>query len=61
MKVKYYDIDKTFLCEYVMNEGDCTISFNGGHGYELLKDNTKLYEFKNGPYFGQSEDKEWIK
>jgi hypothetical protein len=32
----------------------------GGHGYEILEDNTKILEVKNGPYLGASEDRKRI-
>ena len=43
---------------------DTLISLNCGHGYEILEDNTKVLEVKNGPYPGAEVDRrriEWPK
>ena len=55
-----YDINNLPIEEIILNTGDCVITFNGGHSYEIIEDFTKVYEFKNGPYFGQDIDKEFI-
>ena len=55
-----YDIDDTLLCEHIVKAGDITITLEGGHGYEIMEDNTMVYEFKTGPYEGQSLDKVFI-
>jgi hypothetical protein len=60
VKVFLYDMDQTLLAEEVLNPGDCTISFRGGHNYLCLEDNTAVYEYKTGPYYGQELDKEFI-
>ena len=31
------------------------------HTYEILEDNTLVYEYKTGPYLGIKKDKEFIK
>ena len=33
----------------------------GGHTYSILEDDTVIYEYKTGPYFGQTLDKEFIR
>ena len=60
VKVFYYDLDDTLLYTDILEEGDCTITFNGGHTYESLREGTCVYEFKNGPYLGQEKDKVFI-
>ena len=60
VKVSLFDLDHTLLTEEILNEGDCTITFHGGHNYLCLEDNTVVYEYKTGPYNGQSLDKEFI-
>ncbi len=58
MLVTFYDIDhKTEVNKTKLNRGDCAILLNGGHKVEILEDNTKFYEFKNGPYFGHEKDR----
>lgn len=60
VKVDFYDLDQSFICSEVLTNGDCSITLAGGHGYEILEKDTFIYEFKTGPYFGQSADKIYI-
>ncbi len=60
VEVYYYDLDNNFLKSEILIPGDCTITLQGGHNYKSLEDNTKVYEFKTGPYLGQKLDKEFI-
>jgi cupin fold WbuC family metalloprotein len=55
--VYMYDIDGKFLTEEVINPGDCSITFEGGHTYKALEEDTIVYEFKTGPYMGIENDK----
>lgn len=57
IQVTLYDIDDAIIHKTILKRGDCTVTFGGGHGYECLKNNTKVYEFKTGPYYGQTKDK----
>lgn len=60
IKVTYYDLDRTVLCEKILDAGDCSITLHGGHNYLCLQDDTVIYEFKTGPYNGRDKDKEYI-
>lgn len=60
IKVFHYDLDDTIINEEILNPGDITITFRGGHNYLCLENNSKIYEFKTGPYFGQENDKVFI-
>lgn len=60
IKAFFYDLDDSLILEEEFSEGDCIVSFHAGHGFEVLEDNTILYEVKNGPYFGQKVDKKFI-
>lgn len=60
VKVTLYDLDDTVIATEVIGKGDSTITFAGGHGYEILEDNTVVYEYKTGPYRGQQLDKTFI-
>ena len=55
-----YDIDDQILEEVDIEQGDMTLTFQGGHTYEVLEDNSVVYEYKTGPYYGREMDKEWI-
>ena len=37
------------------------MTFEGGHTYTILEDETIVYEYKTGPYKGQENDKVFIK
>jgi hypothetical protein len=60
VKVYFYDIDGTLLHTDLLAAGDASFTFEGGHNYEILADNTFVYEYKTGPYLGQEFDKEFI-
>ncbi len=60
LKAVLYDLDDSFLTEIILEPGDCIVLFRGGHSLEVLADNTKFYEFKNGPYNGIQTDKQPI-
>lgn len=60
LKAILYDLDDSFLKEIILQPGDCIVLFRGGHALEVLEDNTKFYEFKNGPYYGIETDKQSI-
>tara|TARA_Y100000592_G_C5345626_1_gene256371 strand:- start:305 stop:724 length:420 start_codon:yes stop_codon:yes gene_type:complete len=53
----FYDIDDSVITEKILNTLDASITLKGGHNYEILDDNTLVYEFKTGPYKGQKLDK----
>ena len=60
VKAILYDLDDTKSLEVVLEAGDCMLMFYGGHGFDVLEDNTLFYEFKTGPYMGIENDKESI-
>ncbi len=60
VKVSLYDTDGEFLMDDVLRRGDASITLQGGHTYEILEDDTVVYEYKTGPYQGQDLDKAFI-
>lgn len=60
VKIIMYDLDDTVVHEDILNPGDCSLTFRGGHNYIALDDETLVYEYKTGPYKGQKNDKEFI-
>ena len=42
----------------MIKQGDCSMTFEGGHTYTILEDDTVVYEYKTGPY--QPEDGQGI-
>ena len=56
----FYDLDDKVLVTPVLRVGDASFTLEGGHTYEILEDDTLVYEYKTGPYEGQKLDKEFI-
>ena len=57
-----YDLDQKLLLTSTLREGDCVLTFRGGHGYKGVGspgDTSLVYEFKTGPYLGG--DKSFIR
>ena len=61
VKVHLYDINDKFLTSKTLKPGDVSITFEGGHKLEVLKNNTMIYEHKTGPYEGQKNDLKYLK
>ena len=60
VKVIMYDLDDTIIHEPILNPGDISMTFRGGHNYVALEEDTIVYEYKTGPYTGQKNDKTFI-
>jgi len=56
----FYDIDDSIIAKPILSAGDVSITFAGGHNYLILEDDTIVYEYKTGPYYGQKIDKTFI-
>ena len=57
VKCIFYDLDDSILAEPILKAGDASFTLEGGHTYEILEDNTIVYEYKTGPYEGVQQDK----
>jgi len=60
VEVSFFDTDGTLLEKQIIQRGDCSITFEGGHTYLILEDDTIVYEYKTGPYQGQVLDKVFL-
>ena len=60
VECSFYDTDGTLLETVVIRQGDCSMTFEGGHTYLILEDDTVVYEYKTGPYQGQAMDKVFL-
>jgi cupin fold WbuC family metalloprotein len=60
VKCIFYDIDNTIIATPILKAGDASFTLYGGHNYEILEDDTIVYEYKTGPYEGQALDKTFI-
>ena len=52
-----FDEEQSFIESFTIVEGEFAIFEAGGHGYEILEENTKIIETKNGPFMGVNIDK----
>jgi hypothetical protein len=55
-----YDINDEIIATPILYPGDASFTLQGGHTYEILEDDTLVYEYKTGPYEGQELDKIFI-
>ena len=55
-----YDKNDTIIAVIKLKENNIGIFFTGGHGFEVLSDNTVFYEIKNGEFTRVEEDKKYI-
>jgi len=57
IKAYIYDDSDKLIKTFVLKVNEGLILFSGGHGFDVLEDNTKVIEVKNGPYLGAVEDR----
>ncbi len=57
LKAYFYDNDKNRVCIEVLREGDFVVMYDGGHGFKVLKEDTRFLEVKLGPHEGIEVDK----
>jgi cupin fold WbuC family metalloprotein len=60
VEVSFYDVNGELLEKQTIGPGDCSMTFEGGHTYLILEDDTVVYEYKTGPYQGQELDKVFL-
>lgn len=60
VKAIFYGDDNRILKEVFLYPGDASVTLKGGHNYESMEPGTLVYEFKTGPYTGQTNDKTFI-
>jgi hypothetical protein len=58
VKVFIFDEKKKAIHMQIMLAGQFYVSYMGGHGYEILEDDTIVIENKLGDFIGVDEDKE---
>jgi hypothetical protein len=54
--VTYFDIDDTEIETQIIETGGVSITLHGGHSYKVIE-NSRVLEFKTGPYLGRDADK----
>ena len=58
VKAIIFDEDKNKIDVQIMVAGQFAIFYRGGHGFEILEDDTVIIENKPGDFIGVDEDKE---
>lgn len=56
--ISLFGYGKNLIDKIMLVPGMFCLLFNGGHGFEIIKDDTLIIEIKNGIYQGQEFDKE---
>ena len=57
VKVLLFTEKEEFFQDYILYQGDLAVFGYGGHGYEILEDDTQIIESKNGPFVSVDKDK----
>jgi len=57
MRVTVYTENLDMLDTFDLKEGEMAVFAYGGHGYEILEDDTQVIESKNGPFIDVETDK----
>ncbi len=60
VKCTFFDLDDKIIAEPILYPGDASFTLEGGHTYTILENDTLVYEYKTGPYEGQTMDKTFI-
>ncbi len=58
--VTFYNESKKIIDKFMMGTNMFSILYNGGHGFEILKEDTLMVEVKSGEYTSRVDDKESI-
>lgn len=58
VRADVFDEQRRLAAQVVVKPGECMVLLRGGHGYEILEDDTQVFEIKNGPFLGVEADKE---
>jgi hypothetical protein len=46
VKMYFYDIDDSIIATPILKAGDASFTLYGGHTYQILEDDTIVYEYK---------------
>lgn len=60
VKVTLYDLDDTVIHTDILQAGEASFTFEGGHTYLIMSEDAHIFEYKTGPYIDQQTDKTFI-
>ena len=55
LKVIFYDEDQSKIDSTILFENEIIMLINGGHGFEVLQDETEIIEIKQGPFIKEND------
>lgn len=58
VEANFYRPNRQLVRTVILQEGDCIMLYDGGHGFKVLENNTVFIEVKNGPFTSVFADKE---
>jgi len=58
LRAQIFDKKRLPVNNIILEAGETMVFLRGGHGYEILEDDTRVLEIKNGPYPGADKDRE---
>ena len=58
VEAEFYSLDKQLLRKVLLQEGDCAMLYDGGHGFRILENETIFIEVKNGANVSVEADKD---
>ncbi|KKN17164.1 hypothetical protein LCGC14_0968640 [marine sediment metagenome] len=58
IEATFYGLDRRPIVSHILKAGGFVFLYDGGHGFHVLEDGTRLIEVKNGPFAPTEEDKE---
>ena len=61
IEINIFDEEDKFIFADIMTDGDFYIYYNGGVGYRVLQDDTKMLEVKVGPFEGADVDRRIVR
>jgi len=57
LRADVFDGKRQLIGQILLGAGECMVFLQGGHGFEILDDGTRVVEIKNGPYPGAEKDR----
>lgn len=57
LRANIFNTSEKKVAELEVCAGDVIVLLQGGHGYDILEDGTRVLEIKNGPYVGADLDR----
>ena len=60
LQVDIFDWEKALVSRFALRPGGWVCLYDGGHGFQMLEDDTRFMEIKLGPFTAVEDDKEYF-